>query len=966
MVRLPRWLRASTGVPDAHEPPPAARAPRGQRRGRRGLSPLLSVRSVVGQMFVLQMAMVLLLAAVAVVLLVLTVHRQAIRAATDRSFAVAETIARTPSVVAALESPDPTAELQPRAEAIRKAAGLDFVVVVSRDGITYTSPDPENIGTRIPYRDDHEALRTGRAVTGRNDSADGTAVRTFQPIQDSDGTVIGGVAVGITVATVNAEAMRQLPVLLGVTAAAVAVSTIGAVLVARRLLRQTHGLGPAEITRMYEHHDAVLHAAREGVVIVDADRRLLLANEEAQRLLELDADAQGRRMDELGLAPQTAELLASGREATDEVHLAGGRVLAVNQRPLARYGGPSGSVATLRDWTELRVLSDRAEAARERLKVLYDASIRIGTTLDVTRTAEELAEVAVPRFTDYVTVDLAEPVLRGDEPTGREEVLRRVAAAGIRGDAPFVRVGQSVTFVPPDSRAGGLAAVRAVIDPDLRAVPGFVPGYVPGFRVQDPERARRIVDHGIHSLITVPLRARGVVLGVAGFWRSSKPEPFENDDLALAEEMATRAAVAIDNARRYTREHTMAVTLQRSLLPRSLSAPSALDVAHRYLPAESGEVGGDWFDIIPLPGARVALVVGDVVGHGLHAAATMGRLRTAVHNFSSLDLAPGELLAHLDELVTRIDADEADGYGGTAGGDTGDRGDGDGGGDDGRAVTGATCLYVIYDPASGLATMARAGHPGPALVHPDGTVDFLPVPVSPPLGVGGTEPFDAAELRLAEGSRLVLYTDGLVEERGRDIDVGLGLLRDALAGHPGRDPEETCRAVFDALLPTAPRDDVALLVARTRLLEPDRIARWEIPSDPAAVAPVRAACGRRLAAWGLEHLGFATELILSELATNAVRYGSPPITVRLLYDRSLICEVSDGSSTSPHLRRAAATDEGGRGLFLVARFAQRWGTRYTAHGKVIWTEQALYDEGAAEPGDDLTDVLLDQWGDDTM
>ncbi|MFJ4624531.1 SpoIIE family protein phosphatase [Streptomyces sp. NPDC088812] len=913
-------------------------------------------------MFVLQMAMVLLLAAVAVVLLVLTVHRQAIRAATDRSFAVAETIAQAPDVVEALESPDPTAVLQPRVEAIREVADLDFVVIVNEDGITYAAPEPRDIGTRIPYREDHEALRTGRGVTGRNDSGAGTAVRTFQPIKDSDGTVVGGVAVGVTVATINAVAMRQLPVLLGVTAAAVAVSTIGAVVVGRRLLRQTHGLGPAEITRMYEHHDAVLHAAREGVVIVDADHRLLLANEEAQRLLELDPDAPGHRVDDLGLAPRTAELLASGREATDEVHLAGGRVLAVNQRPLARYGGPSGSVATLRDWTELRVLSDRAEAARERLKVLYDASVGIGTTLDVTRTAEELAEVAVPRFTDYVTVDLAEPVLRGDEPTGREDVLRRVAAAAVRGDAPFVPVGESVTCVPPASRAGDPAAGRAVIDPDLRAVPGFVPGYVPGFRAPDPERARRIVEHGIHSLITVPLRARGVVLGVAGFWRSTKPEPFENDDLALAEEMATRAAVAIDNARRYTREHTMAVTLQRSLLPRFLPAPSALEVAHRYRPAESGDVGGDWFDIIPLPGARVALVVGDVVGHGLHAAATMGRLRTAVHNFSSLDLAPGELLAHLDELVARIDADEADGYGGYGGDGTGDRDDPDGSGD-GRTVTGATCLYVIYDPASGLATMARAGHPGPALVHPDGTVDFPRVPVSPPLGVGGTEPFDAAELRVAEGSRLVLYTDGLVEERGRDIDVGLVLLRDALAGHPERDPEDTCRAVFDTVLPPAPRDDVALLVARTRLLEPDRIARWEIPSDPAAVAPVRAACGRRLAAWGLEHLGFATELILSELATNAVRYGSPPITVRLLYDRTLICEVSDGSSTSPHLRRAAATDEGGRGLFLVARFAQRWGTRYTPQGKVIWTEQALHDEGAAEPGDDMTDVLLAQWDD---
>ncbi|MFD9004527.1 SpoIIE family protein phosphatase [Streptomyces sp. NPDC059582] len=937
MVRLPRRPRAPVGAQHSDE------ATGGQQRDRRGLRSLLSVRSVVGQMFVLQVAMVLLLAVVAVVLLVLTVQREATRSATDRSFAVAEGIVRAPGIVAGLKSPDPAAVLQPQAEAVRKAADLDFVVMVGKDGIRYSHPDPSLIGLRIPYKEDLEALRTGRTITGWQEGGSSTAIRTFIPVKDTDGSVIGGVAVGVRVTSISADAVRQLPVLLGVTAAAVAVSTIGAVLVGRRLLRQTHGLGPTEITRLYKHHDAVLRAAREGVVILDADRRLLLVNEEARRLLELTTDTQGRRVDELDLAPSIAELLASGREATDEVHLAGDRVLAVNQRPLDRYGGASGSVVTLRDSTELRVLSGRAEEARERLRVLYDAGIGIGTTLDVTRTAEELAEAAVPQFSDYATVDLAEAVLRGDEPNGTERQLRRVAAAGVREDAPLIRVGERVAFAPPASRTAHLTAGRGVIDPDLRVAP--MPGYIPGFGPRDPERMRRVVEHGIHSLITVPLRARGAILGVASFWRSEKPEPFEDDDLDLAEEMATRAAVAIDNARRYTREHAMAVTLQRSLLPTSLPTPSAVEVAHRYLPAESDDVGGDWFDVIPLPGARVALVVGDVVGHGLHAAATMGRLRTAVHNFSALDLAPDDLMAHLDELVTRIDTEEA-------------------GGDDGRSVTGTTCLYAVYDPTSGRVTAARAGHPGLVLVRPDGTVHFPEVPASPPLGLGGAEPFETAELRLAEGSRLVLYTDGLIEERGRDIDVGLALLRDALAGHPERDPEQTCRAVCDAVLPAVPRDDVAVLVARTRLMEPDRIARWQLAPDPAAVAPVRAACGRRLRDWGLDDIAFATELILSELATNAVRYGAAPITVRLLYDRTLICEVSDASSTSPHLRRAAATDEGGRGLYLVARFAQRWGTRYTPRGKVIWTEQALHDETATEPGDDTTDALLDQWSDD--
>jgi ABC-type multidrug transport system ATPase subunit/anti-sigma regulatory factor (Ser/Thr protein kinase) len=369
-----------------------------------------------------------------------------------------------------------------------------------------------------------------------------------------------------------------------------------------------------------------------------------------------------------------------------------------------------------------------------------------------------------------------------------------------------------------------------------------------------------------------------------------------------------------------TGNHAMGVTLQHSLLPRGLPDQSAFDVAYRYLPAQGG-VGGDWFDVIPLPGARVALVVGDVVGHGLHAAATMGRLRTAVHNFASLDLSPHELLSYLDELVIRIDHDQANEAGL-------------------EGVTGASCLYAIYDPVSGNCTVACAGHLPPALVHPDGMVDFIDLPVGPPLGLGGL-PFETTELHLPESSKLVLYTDGLIEDRERDIDVGLELLRTALT-HPDQAPEETCGAVLDALLPERQSDDIALLVARTRILAADRIAEWDIPSEPEAVSQVRADVTRQLETWNMsQDVGCATELIVSELVTNAIRHGSPPIRVRLLRDRNLICEVSDGTSTAPHLRYAATMDEGGRGLFLVGQCADHWGTRYTTKGKVIWAEQAL-------------------------
>ncbi|MFJ5774178.1 SpoIIE family protein phosphatase [Streptomyces sp. NPDC093094] len=887
----------------------AAVRPRPGRPGRpTGLRATLRIRSLAGQVFVLQFVVVLLLVVAAVAALVLQGRLDTTTEARNRSVAVAQTFANAPGTAAALSAPDPTALLQPHAEAARQASGVDFIVVTDPEGTRYTHPRPDRIGKK--FVGNIGPALAGGTVVEEIDGTIGRLVQAIVPVKADDGTVVGLVSAGITTERVGGTADDQLPLVLSAAAAALALALAGTALVSRRLLRQTHGLGPDEMTRMYEHHDAVLHSVREGVIIVGGEGALLLANDEAHRLLDLPPDAEGRQVRDLGLDPDTAALLASARMATDEVHLVGDRLLAVNQRPTDLAGGPAGSVATLRDSTELRALSGRADLARERLALLYDAGVRIGGSLDVTRTAEELAELAVPRLADYVTVDLFDAVIGGEPPESGTE-LRRTASRGIRKDAPLYPVGRRTRFVPSSPQGRALATGEAALEPRL--------GTAHGWHEQDVERAGQVMEFGIHSLITVPLRAGSLVLGLVTFWRSEQPEPFDEEDRALAEELVARAAVAIDNARRFTREHTMAVTLQRSLLPRSLPEQSALEIAYRYLPAQAG-VGGDWFDVLPLSGARVALVVGDVVGHGLHAAATMGRLRTAVHNFSALDLPPNELLTLLDELVARIDQDETE---------EGDR----------APVTGATCLYAIYDPVSLRCSVARAGHPPPALVRPDRLVEFLDVPVGPPLGLGGL-PYETQDVELAEGSRLVLYTDGLVEDRGRDIDVGLELLREALE-EAGPSPEETCRSVVDARLPARRGDDIALIVARTRALAADRIAEWDVPSDPAAVARVRAAVARRLDEWGLEELAFTTELILSELVTNAIRYGAGPIRVRMLYDRSLVCEVFDSSSTAPHLRYAAMTDEGGRGLFLVAQLADRWGTRYAADGKVIWAEQPL-------------------------
>ncbi|TVL91384.1 SpoIIE family protein phosphatase/ATP-binding protein [Streptomyces sp. SAJ15] len=881
---------------------------RGQSRGERPRS-ILGVRSVAGQALLLQVTVILLIVTAGVVALVLQAERDSTTEARRRSLAVAQTFANSPGMIDALRSPDPSAILQPMAETARKKAGMDFIVIMTPEGIRYTHPQPERIGKK--FVGTIGPAREGKSLTETVTGPLGVEMQAVVPIEDSEGEVVGLASAGMKTRSVSSVVNRQLPILLGGGAAGLALAMGGTALATRRLSRQTHGLGPAEMARMYEHHDAVLHAVREGVLIVSGDHRLLLANDEARRLLALPEDAEGRQVDDLGLNPHMTELLMSGRQATDEVVATGDRLLAVNQRTTDRFGGPPGTVATLRDTTDLHTLSGKAAVARDRLRLLYDASVEIGTTLDVARTAEELAQATVPKLADFTTVDLVDAVLQGEEPPLDDiPELRRTAISGIRDDHPLYPAGRLIKFVPSTPQARGLGSARGVIAPDLHNAPGW--------QAQDPERVRWILDYGIHSLMTVPLRARGVVLGVCNFWRSVRPEPFEEDDLSLAEELVAHAAVCIDNARRYTREHDMAVTLQRSLLPRGLPEQSALDVAYRYLPAQAG-VGGDWFDVIPLPGARVALVVGDVVGHGLHAAATMGRLRTAVHNFSTLDMAPDELLSHLSELVAHIDQDE------TATGSA--------------AITGATCLYAIYDPVERCCVLARAGHVPPAVLLPDGTVELPELPAGTPLGLAGL-PFEAAELHLAEGSKLVLYTDGLIEHRERSIDTGLDLLRDTLAGSDAT-PEETCRSVLDVLLPPQPEDDIVLLVAGTRAVEDDRIAEWDVPADPAAVAVVRSEVTRRLEEWGMGEEAFTTELILSELITNAIRYGASPIRVRLLLDRCLICEVSDASSTSPHLRHAATMDEGGRGLFLVAQFAERWGTRYTPTGKVIWTEQPL-------------------------
>ncbi|MEU6557045.1 SpoIIE family protein phosphatase [Streptomyces sp. NPDC046915] len=600
---------------------------------------------------------------------------------------------------------------------------------------------------------------------------------------------------------------------------------------------------------------------------------------------------------------------------------------AVWSETIVPLRGGSGKVVALAHL----VLDVTEEArARERLHLINEASARIGSDLDVMHTAKELTDVAVPRFADYAYVNLLDTVLRGRYPhtgTGVEAVPLRRAAQSVR---PGGVVDLGVTDGAIDSIASAPDSRSA------RALASGAPLLLTGdelyteFVTAVPYRAALTRERGVRSWLLVPMHARGAALGTVVFIRRAQDNPFDAEDILLAEEFVARAGVCIDNASRYTYERTTASALQRSLLPQRLPDLKAVEGVSRYLPAGGEAVlGGAWFDVIRLSSARVGLVVGDAAGSGLRSAVTMGGLRRAVRTLADLDLSPEELLTGLDEQVRRFQDDQ-------------------GAGPDGAA--GTTCLYAVYDPVSRRCALAGAGHPRPTRMTTDGRATLMDMPVGPPLGTGGV-PFECVEVTLDDGDVLVLHTAGLSEPQkdgaGADLEVlgevlsALGSVRRSQPHRLASDLGEFCDAILCRMLPNPPQKDVALLAARVHGLEPDLHAAWELTDEWEVVGQAREMASRKLDDWGLGELGDTTQLLVSELVTNAIRYGRPPIRLRLIRDRNLICEVSDSSSTSPHVRRALETDEGGRGLFLVANLAELWGTRYHERGKSIWAEQSL-------------------------
>ncbi|WP_275559175.1 SpoIIE family protein phosphatase [Streptomyces sp. 5-6(2022)] len=655
---------------------------------------------------------------------------------------------------------------------------------------------------------------------------------------------------------------------------------------------------------------------------VDSDWRVTFVNGEAERLLGASRTTLGRT-----LWDAFARLRVDDAEPD----------LRSRYRRAAESGTPVGF--EVRWPTDQRWYSMRLVPVPNGLTV-YAADITASRAREAERAAAERAAAERTARIGELTDALAQALTMRDVVNAiADRVLPPFGASGIVVqliEGSVIRIAGAVGYPQPflESIDGAsILDVSPVAEVYYTGAPAFVES-AEEYTARYPAMAGRPAAAHKQAWAFLPLIVSGRNIGcsVVAF---AEPRRLDAEERALLTALSGLMGQAIERARLYDIEHTRAKELQRGLLPRALPSLSSVTTAARYLPASEGiEVGGDWYDVIPLSGARVALVIGDVMGHGLSEAATMGRLRTAVNTLAELEFPPAELLTRLNDLVS----------------DLGDN-------------LYATCLYAVYDPARATCVFSSAGHPPPAVVRPGHPVRFAGGAPDPPLGAA-QPPFETTEVSLEEGSLLVLYTDGLVESAARDIDRGMRHLASALSsatrapgpGDARRDGdrrdgdrggnaslERLCDEVLAELLPEKQltADDAALLIARTHVLASDHIAAWPLSEGPIAAGEARDHVRDQLTHWKLASLTPITELLVSELVANAIRHGKGPIGLRLLRGEGLICEVTDCSLTTPRIRHAAETDEGGRGLQLVSALSQRWGTRYTPTGKCIWTEQPL-------------------------
>ncbi|MGI5376623.1 SpoIIE family protein phosphatase [Streptomyces sp. CA-251387] len=659
--------------------------------------------------------------------------------------------------------------------------------------------------------------------------------------------------------------------------------------------------------------DALGRALRhisDGFLAMDDDWRITFANLEAERTLGFsEAELIGRLLWDLPAAEQVPGLeircrqaAAAEKSVSFDVRLPNGRLCHLRLVP-----GPDGRTIYFTDVTEKRRLEEERRSAERAASERATRIAELTTALAKATTSKDVVDAVARRvLPPFEATGLVVQTVEGDR-------LHTVGSVGYPDDVLAVLDGRERTQPSP------------LWDAILNGTPLFMSS-PQEFTARYPDLADLPSRAGKQSWALLPLTASGHTFGICAV-TFDHPRRLTDEERTLLTATSALVAQALERARLFDAEHTRSRELQRSLLPRDLPALPACTAAARYLPAGQGmDVGGDWYDIIPLSGGQVALVVGDVMGHGLPEAATMGRLRTAVHTLADLELPPDEIMSHLNDIVGGMGEESY-----------------------------VTCLYALYDSTTRVCSIARAGHPPPALLQPDGTVAFPHLSADPPLGAA-EPPFETTEIPVPEGSVLVLYTDGLVESSKREMDEGMAALADVLrtshADGTAADLEHLCERITSALLPSDHQaaDDAAFLLARLHALPTSRMASWPLPEDPRAAGQARALIRDQLAAWGLQALAPTTELLASELVGNVIRHARGPLRLRLLHGADLICEVFDGSLTMPRIRRATETDEGGRGLQLVTALSQRWGTRYTPTGKCIWTEQAVQTPDAVREG----------------
>ena len=546
-----------------------------------------------------------------------------------------------------------------------------------------------------------------------------------------------------------------------------------------------------------------------GLALVDTDLRYVSVNPALERINGLPAaEHLGRHfrealpyLDVEAVESAMEQVLATGVPLVDQESVGrtpadpdSDHVWSVSYYRLeAGNGKVLGVAVSVVDVTERHRATVEAAHARRSLALIAEASLRIGTTLDLDQTARELTDMTVPELADVAAVVVLDAILTSSAPATSPSgptIFRALAVSAASSSEAVAAAdppGELARYDADRLLARCVQTGRSVVVPHVQS--SDLP-YIAGCA----EAADLLARAGLHSYLAVPLIVGGKVLGALDLKRTDNPNPFTHDDEALAVELAARAAICIDNARWYESQRHTALTLQRSLLPESPEPRPGLELAYRYQPASiAGEIGGDWFDVIPLTDDKTALVVGDVMGSGINAAATMGQLRTATRAFAELDLDPAQVLHHLDRLADRM----------------------------GQLIT--TCIYAVYDPRDGVCRISNAGHLPPALHRPDQDPELLDLPAGSPLGVGAG-PFQTTTLVLRPGDELLLYTDGLVETREQSIDERLNALLAFLTG-PQRSLEETCDVLLYTLRHPWEHDDVALLILRAGTMA------GEAPSD---------------------------------------------------------------------------------------------------------------------------------------